>query len=309
MKIRQAQLDDAPGISEIHRSHIGRWYRRLDGEQVDVPYNNLSSGEHWGFGGPWMSVETCSVHLNNLLLQHQYPFVAMDGDDLVGEIELFSGSEGANYGKNLHIGLLYVRKGHTGEGIGSALVNKAFLFAESHDCDTVTVASTAANLGFYEQCGFSLEGTMIELEAMTKEYDVDIVPIKPPMSLWSFTRGIPMPVGRYQSSAFHVFEQLDRYAIPEFLNVRRDRAFVNVNRHPSMFAFTRYDSLPARADVYVWSDAGAEAAIKAALTLLHKGGVEYATILLAGDDYYAMADEVDAAVKGSRGSLLRRLRN
>lgn len=307
MNVRHAQLDDASGISDIHRSHVSRWFRRLDAEQVDVPYDNLSAGERWGFGGPWMSVETCAIHLNNLLLQHQFPLVAVKSDELVGEMELFLGKEMPGYGKNLHIGLLYVRKDHTGEGIGSALVDKAFRYAESRDCDTVTVASAPANLSFYEKCGFSLGRTMIELEAVTKAYEVDISPIQPPMSLWSFTRGLPMPIGRYQSSAFHVFEQLDQYAIPEFLNCRRDRVFMNIDRHPSLLAFTRYDTVPARADVYGWSDAGAEAVTKAALTLLHKDGVRYANILLTGDDYYAMADEVDAAVKGSRGSLLRRL--
>jgi hypothetical protein len=160
-----------------------------------------------------------------------------------------------------------------------------------------------ANAGFYEQRGFGLEGTMVELEAVTKAYDIDISPIPPPLNLWSFTRGLPMPAGRYQSSAFHVFEQLDRYAIPEFLDSRRERAFVSINGHPSMFAFTRSDT---GADVCGWSAASAEEVAQAALTLLHDRGVEYATILLARDDYTHMADRLDAAVKGTRGSLLSR---
>ncbi|BAI61501.1 GCN5-related N-acetyltransferase family protein [Methanocella paludicola SANAE] len=308
MKIRHAGLDDAAGICDVHKSHIERWYRKLGAEHVDVAYKDLSIGERWGFGGPWMSAETCSVHLNNLLLQHQFPFVALDKDRPVGETEFFVGDEGPHFGKTLHIGLLYVLKKRSGHGIGSALVDKAVRFATDQGCDTVTVASAMANVGFYEKCGFTIEGRMVELEASTKEYDVDIVKLPPPMSLWAFTRGLPMPVGRYQSSAFHVFEQLDQYAVPEFMDCRRDRVFVKINGHPSMLAFTRYDTVPERADVYGWSEAGAEAVAKAALTLLHKEGVRYATILLDGDDYYAIADSLDAAVKGSRGSLLRRLR-
>jgi GNAT superfamily N-acetyltransferase len=301
-------MDDAAQVSDIHRSYVSRWYRSIGPEQHDVPYEALSPGERWGFGGPWMSTETCSVHLNNLLLQHQFPFVAEADDDFVAETELFLGEEGAPYGKNMHIGLLYVKKGLTGRGIGKALVDKAFETAAVQSCDTVTVASEMANTGFYEKCGFELSGTLVEVEAVTKAYDVGLFPVPPPRNLWSFTRGLPMPVGRYQSSAFHVFEQLDLYAIPEFMDCRRDRIFTNINGHPSMLAFTRYDTTPERADVYVWSAAGAEAAVKAALTLLHDRGVKYATILLAGDDYYAMADTIDAAVKGTRGSLLRTLK-
>ncbi len=307
MKLRHASLEDAAGISEIHRSHIDRWYRKLDNEQYDLPYGSLSLSERWGFGGPWMSIETCSVHLNNLILQRQLPFVAEEDGKLVGEMELFMGEEGGVYGKNMHIGLLYVRRGHTGQGIGSALVGKAFKLAESQGCDTVTVASSQANAGFYESRGFQRSGTMVELEAATKDYDVDISPLPPPLSLWSFTRGMAMPLGRYQSSAFHVFERLDSYAIPGFLNPARKKAFITVNGHPSLLAFAGLAD--AGADVYGWSKgAGAEEMAHAALTLLHKDGIKYASILLTSDDYYAMADRIDAAVKGSRSILLRALK-
>ena len=235
-KLRHASLDDAAEISEIHRSYVDRWYRKLDNEQCEVPYSSLSLSERWGFGGPWMSVETCSVHLNNLLLHHQFPIVAEEGGRPVGEMELFLGREGAPYGQNMHIGLLYVGRGHTGQGIGGALVEKAFRLAESQECDTVTVASGQASEGFYERCGFERAGSMVELEAATKDYGVDISPLPPPLNVWSFARGMSMPLGRYQSSAFHLFEQFDAYAIPEFLNLTRDRVFVAVDGHPSMLS-------------------------------------------------------------------------
>ncbi len=305
LKLRHATLDDAAEISEVHRSHVDRWYRKLDNEQYEVPYGSLSLSERWGFGGPWMSVETCAVHLNNLILQHQLPVVAEDDGVLAGETELFLGEEGAAYGKNLHIGLLYVRRGHTGHGIGSALVDKAFRLAEGRGCDTVTVASGQANVGFYERLGFERSGTMVELEAATKDYGVSVFPLPPPLNPRSFTRGMRMPVGRHQSSAFHLFEQLDTYAIPEFLNLERKRIFATVNGHPSMLVLVKHGD--AGADVYGWSGAGAEELTRTALTLLHKDGVKYANILLTSDDYYGMSD-IEAAVKGSRSILLRTLK-
>ncbi len=307
MKLRYATLDDAAEISEIHRSHVDRWYRKLDNEQYEVPYGSLSPGERWGFGGPWMSAETCSIHLNNLILQRQLPLVAEEDDKLVGEMELFLGEEGAPFGKNMHIGLLYVRRGHTGQGIGSALADKALKLAESRGCDTISVASGRASEGFYEKCGFMRSGSMVELEAATKDYGIDISPLSPPLNLWSFTRGMGMPLGRYQSSAFHLFEQLDTYAIPEFLDLERKRIYAAVNGYSSMLALVKRGD--AGADVYGWSNgAGAEELALAALTLLRNDGVKYASILLTSDDYYRVADYVNATVKGSRSLLLRRLK-
>jgi len=309
LKLRYASLEDAPEVCAIHLSHVDRWYRRLDTEQYEVPYSALSLSERWGFGGPWMSVETCAIHLNNLLLRYQFPIVAQKGDGLVGEMELFSGNEGAPYGKNLHIGLLFVKKGSTGQGIGPALVDKAFQIAADQGRDTITVASGQANVGFYEQCGFERSATMIELEAVTRAYDIDVTPIKPPLNPWSFAEGMAMLIGRYQSSAFHLFEQFDTFAIPEFLNCTRERMFLNINGHPSMLAFVKYNTSPAKADVYGWSK-GAEAIelVFTASTLLHDEGIKYASILLAGDDYYAMGDRLDASVKGSRSSLSYRIK-
>lgn len=306
-KLRHASLGDAAEISDIHRSYVDRWYRKLDNERYEVPYGSLSLSERWGFGGPWMSVETCSVHLNNLLLQRQSPIVACEGDRPVGEMELFLGKEGAPYGGNMHIGLLYVRRGYAGQGIGTALVDKAFKLAESQGCDTITVASSQASEGFYERRGFERTGSMVELEAATKDYGVDVSPLPPPLNMWSFARGMSMPLGRYQNSAFHLFEQSDTYAIPEFLNLARNRIFMAVNSHPSMLVLVKRDDV--RADVYGWSGgAGAEELAFAALSLLHDDGIKYASILLTSDDYYAMAGKLDAAVKGSRSTLLRRLK-
>ncbi len=304
LKIRHARLEDASQISDIHRSHVARWYRKLDAEQYEVPYGSLSLSERWGFGGPWMSVETCSIHLNDLLLRRQFPIVAQRGKKLAGEMELFTGNEGTPYGKNMHIGLLYVRKGSTGRGVGTALVTKAQAMAAEQECDTLTVSSDQANEGFYEKCGFKRSGTLVELEAVTRAYDVNTKPLRVPLNVQSFAHRKTMSIGRYQSSAFHLFEMQDAFAIPEYLNCRRDRVFAEVNGHPSMFSFVKYDLPTSRVDVYAWTD-GAKTVelVFAALTMLHNEGIKSANILLADEDYINTVDKVDAAVKGSRCSL------
>lgn len=308
VKIRHARLDDAPGICDIHRSHVERWYRKVDAEQYEVPYGSLSLSERWGFGGPWMSAETCAIHLNNLLLRHQIPLVAEEGGELAGEMELFTGKEAAPFGNNLHIGLLYVKKGFARQGIGRALVERAARLAVERGSDTLTVASSQANEAFYEKCGFELSGTMVEVEAPARPYDVDIKLLRTPLNVQSFAREKTMAIGRYQSTAYHLFELQDAYALPDFLNCRREFAFAEVNGHPALFAFVKYDMAPQAADVYAWAGGEGEARdiVYAALTLLHKDHVGYATLLLDGNDYDMAADGLDASVKGSRLSLVCR---
>jgi ribosomal protein S18 acetylase RimI-like enzyme len=308
LKLRHARLDDAGQICDINRSHIERWYRKIDAEQYEVPYDSLSISERWGFGGPWMSIETCAIHLNNLLLKHQLPIVAQIGEELVGVMELFLGKEAAPLGNNMHIGLLYVKKGHTGKGVGRALVEKAFNLAAEHGCDTVTVASSQANETFYEKCGFERSRAMIEIEVIPKESDVAIKPLRAPLNVQSFARGKSMVIGRYQSSSYHLFELQDACATPDFLSARRETVFAEVSGYPSLFAFVKYGVQPQTAEVYAWTE-GTDTGdvISAALTLLHRDHVGYATLLLAMEDYTIIADTVDAAVKGPRTSLVRRV--
>lgn len=97
VKIRPARLEDASQVCDVHRSHVDRWYRILGSEMHEVGYGSLSIGERWGFGGPWMSTETCAIHLNNMLLQRHYPIVAYRGHRVTGEMELFESREGNSY--------------------------------------------------------------------------------------------------------------------------------------------------------------------------------------------------------------------
>ena len=60
--VRPAALADAAAISAIHCSHVETW--RQGGEGKPAPYATLPLYERWLHGGPWMSVETCTVHLN-----------------------------------------------------------------------------------------------------------------------------------------------------------------------------------------------------------------------------------------------------
>ena len=155
IRVRVASLDDVKGIVEVHCSSISRWVRYINGREVEARYDDLTVAERWSHGGPWMSVETCAVHINNLLVSDQYPLVAELDGRIVGELELYIGEERGLLGKCGYIDVLEVHREYRGRGIGRALVKKAVEIAEEQGCDTVAVWPAKEAVEFYKKCGIS----------------------------------------------------------------------------------------------------------------------------------------------------------
>jgi GNAT superfamily N-acetyltransferase len=305
--IRLARLDDAAAISEVHRSHVPRWYRQIGEEQHEVSYDALTLDERCGFGGPWAATETCAIHLNNMLMQRHVPVVAEDRGEVVAEMELFVGREGPAYGRNCHIGLLYVHRDAQGRGIGRAMVERAVWHAEEERCDTLTVASTAACEEFYRKCGFSFHDTLLEMETLSGEYLVDMATLPAPASAQSFSWGMDMKLGRLQSSAYHIFEMTDICALPSMAECNRINAFWDVNGHPSLLSYVCRPS--GKAEVGAWSvDADVGDLAFAALRDLSYREIRSASLLLPRKDYERVAELVDARLIGYRHTLMMNLR-
>jgi GNAT superfamily N-acetyltransferase len=306
LHLRLARLEDTTGVTAVHCSYMDKWTRAIGTESHTVPYDSLSIAERWGFGGPWMSTETCAIHLNNMLIKRHYPVVALIGERLVGEMELFVGREGERFGKNAHVGLLYVARGCTGKGIGRALLEKAVAIAAENHCDTMTVASKPSTIGFYEAFGFRRSGTLVDVEALTKKYDIKTEPIPGQFNDSAFAWGMSMPVGRYQSSAFHLFELSDAYAIPGTLSLQKEMAHVSIGGYRSLISLTMDESLE-RSTVFGWTQGASASDITlAALSLLYAKGVKYANILLSLEDYQQIEGRLEAALKGTRDLLVRK---
>jgi len=92
MKIRYANLNNVRDIVEVYVScgpDSGVWYKGFGGEKREASYEELSLFERYMNGGPWMSVETCAVHVNDMLLHGHHPIVAEVDNKVVGEIEVF----------------------------------------------------------------------------------------------------------------------------------------------------------------------------------------------------------------------------
>jgi ribosomal protein S18 acetylase RimI-like enzyme len=304
--IRLARLDDATAITGIHLSHVPQWYREVGGEHCEVGYAALTLDERYGFGGQWMSTETCAIHLNNLLLCHHMPFVAEVDGRPAAEMELFIGREGALYGRNCHIGLLYVHKDYTGRGIGTMMLEKALQYARAEKCDSLTVSAAQATEEFYRRHGFSFRDALVEIEASPGDYLVDVAPLPPPLSMQSFTWGMDMKIGRLQSSAYHVFEMADQLSIPSCRNVQSQTQYLTVNGHPAVLSC--HCTLPDNVIVRGWSS-GADAGdlVFAALSKASAMGLRSTNMLLSRKDYEHVESLIDARLIGIRRTLMIKL--
>jgi len=151
--VRMASLDDVKGIVNVHCSDVDRWVKHIDGKEVEAEYEDLTIEERFAHGGPWMSAETCAIHLNYLIVHSQYPIVAELNGKIVGELELYIGEERSILGKCAFIDIIEVHKDYRCKGIGRALIGKAFEIAKKHNCDTIAVWHTKEDVEFYRKCG------------------------------------------------------------------------------------------------------------------------------------------------------------
>jgi len=153
VRIRKATLDDVKGIVDVHCSDIEKWFKIVNGKNVEAKYEELSIAERWAHGGPWMSIETCSILLNNILTHNQYSLVACYNGMIVGELELYIAEENSILGKTAYIDVLVVHRRFRGKGIGKLLIKEAIKIAEENNCDTLSVWPTRETIEFYRKCG------------------------------------------------------------------------------------------------------------------------------------------------------------
>ncbi|WP_240921881.1 GNAT family N-acetyltransferase [Thermococcus sp. ES12] len=127
VKIRKADLNDVRGIVWVHTG----------GEDL----GGLSIAERYSRGGPWMSVETCAVHINNLLLDDQLVALAELNGTIVGEVEvLFSEERIAGRVRKIgHVDVIEVHPGYRGRGIGRLLLEFVEEIARERKVEMLTV--------------------------------------------------------------------------------------------------------------------------------------------------------------------------
>ena len=184
MIIRKATLEDVRAIVEVHTA----------GEDIGG-----SLLERYSSGGPWMSVETLAIHLNNLLLEGQVVAVAELDGKIVGEAEVLFSKEpiGGEIKRIAHVDVIEVHPDYRGIGVGRALVEFAEDMAKEKGAELITAQPERSAMGFYERLGFNatvFRGTVVSIPAVG-DGQVSVSPFT-----WRDVETLELVAGRFQSS-------------------------------------------------------------------------------------------------------------
>ena len=184
LRVRKATLDDVRGIVNVHTA----------GEE---PEGNLY--ERYSMGGPWMSVETLAIHLNNLLLDKQPVAVAELNGKTVGEVEVFLSEEPirGELRRIAHVDVIEVHPDYRGRGIGRALIEFVEEIARERKAQLLTVSPDENARGFYERLGFDtflFSGTIAWIPARGAG-ETEVLEFG-----WEDVKNLGLVAGRFQSS-------------------------------------------------------------------------------------------------------------
>ncbi len=253
--VRAATLDDTAAIAALHTAAIERWQRLNEqGDVEDVPYSRLTLFERWLHGGPWMSVETCAVHLTHLLRGAGFPIVAEVDGRVVGHAEAFHGEEPPPFGNHLHISVLYVHADRAGQGVERALLEYSAALARELKCQRVCLASPEAQ-EFYAGVDWRLLSSSRHINWPARPGQVFYQAVPHLESSPAQIRGWAMPLGRRQSAWQ---EWVTRWpdlwaAVPGLREQRIERLRFMVAGSPFFVMYAQSPYEPRWTSVYLWS--------------------------------------------------------
>lgn len=258
--IRPATLADVPGIVAIHVADIVTWKRwEADGTARLADYADLRPDERWLNGGPWLDPGTYAHFLARLLRPESggLALVAEAEGQVRAVAEAWLGEEPAPFGRSLDVSVLYVLRGHTGQGLGSRLMGALERAARQAGCAALTVTHAEAP-GFYARHGLRHAETWrrVRLPAARSntQYQAEALALG---EYRAQAAGWAMPLGRYQS-ARQEWERARPGAEPEFAawrGLRRASWRLRARRTPAVLVLDEQPREPGVADTHLWTPA------------------------------------------------------
>lgn len=263
MTIRPATLADAAGISAVHCSTVNEWRDPCTRQPADEATLDLFG--RWYNGGDWMSVETCAIHLNGLLLGGHLPLVAESGaaagSVIVGEAEYYVNREPAPFGPHLHLSVLYIHHDWQGQGIGRALITAGEEHARALGSHALTTQPEPEMTSFYRRVGFQLWRRAKEMQTVTQSAtqsntqpttdrkSLNIVPLS---SDDRPSEHLALRIGRYQCGV-QGWEMLwPALALAELSALRRDVWRGELDGVPVVLGLREQFRNPTQADGCAW---------------------------------------------------------
>jgi GNAT superfamily N-acetyltransferase len=246
--IRPATLADTAAISAVHCNTVDEWrdpYTRQPANEA-----TLDLFGRWYNGGDWMSVETCAIHLNSMLLRGHLPLVAEVNRVIVGEAEYYINREPAPFGPHLHLSVLYIHKDWQGQGIGRTLVEAGVEHASTLGYHALTTQPEPEMTGFYQRLGFQLWLRAKEMQTATKSAPL---PVLTPLSQDNGpSEHLALRIGRYQCGVQGWETLWPSLAIPELKALRRSVWGGKLDGVPVILGLREQFRNPTQADGYAW---------------------------------------------------------
>lgn len=246
--IRPATLADAAAISTVHCSTMETW--RDPVTRQPATYAALDLFGRWTNGGPWMSPDLCTIHLNALLLAGHLPFVAEIEGQIVGEAEYFANDEPPPFGKSLHLSVLYIHKEWQRRGIGGRLIDAGAAHARALGCNTMTTQPESEAADFYRRAGFHPWRRAKEMQLKAQgELSSTLFPVTRNTGL---PENLALRIGRYQCNVqgWDVF--WPTLALPGFADLRRSLWAGALDGTPVVLGIREQLRDPSQADGYAW---------------------------------------------------------
>jgi GNAT superfamily N-acetyltransferase len=245
--IRPATLADAAAISMVHCSTVDEWRDPYTRQPTDEATLNLFG--RWYNGGDWMSVETCAIHLNGMLLQGHLPLVAEVDGRIAGEAEYYINREPAPFGPHLHLSVLYIHKEWQWQGVGRALIEAGEEHARALGCHALTTQPEPEMTGFYRRLDF-------QPWMRAKEMQTTIGGMPPSLTQVSQNSGLPehlaLRIGRYQCGVQGWETLWPVLAIPELRALRRSVWHGELDGTPVVLGLREQFRTPTQADGSAW---------------------------------------------------------
>lgn len=260
LTVRPASAADVPAIVAIHCADIVTW-RRWDaaGNAGLADYAELRPYERWLNGGPWMDPTTYAPYLARWTDPGSggLALVAERDGRVLAMAEAMAGDEPPPFGRHLNVSVLYALRGHTGQGLGTALMQALEAHARALGCHTLAVGHAEAP-AFYARHGLRHAETWrrARLPARTNHTQYAAEPGAP--GAYAAVSGWAMPIGRYQS-ARQEWERLQPGAepdFPEWRDLRRERWRLTVRRAPAVLVLDEAPRERGTADVHLWLPPG-----------------------------------------------------
>lgn len=252
VSVRPATLADAAAITAVHCSHVQTW--RRGGKGDPATYQELPLYDRWLHGGPWMSVETCAVHLNRWLRSGHPVLVAELEGRVVGEAEFVLNGEPPPYGPSLHLSLLFVHANHAGRGVGRALVQAGEEIARERGCVALTVQPERTAEPFYRRVGFEPWLWLREWQAPAIEGEIPLRLEPASCTPYPAQAGVVLRAGRYQCGRQAWDDLPFHLALPEHQGLPWGRWRTRLPGGGTAWLGLRAQPLePSQADGFIWT--------------------------------------------------------